>query len=312
VKSQIITTVVGTGVAGYSGEGIPANSSKIINPGQGCFDNLGNFYLPQGSGNRVSKISQDGILNTIIGDGIVGSIGDGGLATTARVNMPNTVALDSSGNIYVCDAQNCKIRRIDKVTGIISTVVGNGVPGFSGDGHSATNAQLFYPAGICFDNKGNLYIGDGSRRIRKVNTLGVITTFAGIGDTGISGDGGPATAAKSGSGALCTDRIGNLYIADCAVNESRIAKIDTFGIITTFAGTIYNIDYNGDGIPATIANINPVGMAFDKFGNLIFADWYNHRVRKIDTNGIISTIAGTGTSGYGGDGSLALSAIFNM
>ncbi len=310
VNSQTITTFAGGG--SLTVDGIPATASRIINPGQTIFDKSENFYLPQGQGYRVSKIDTFGIITTIAGTGVLGSSGDGGQATNALFNIPNTVAIDTDGNIYISDAQNCKIRKINRVTGILTTFAGTGAPGgFSGDGGPATAAKLFYPSGICFDKRGNLFIGDG-HRIRKVDINGIITTYAGNGIAGVSGDGGPATAAKSGSGVVCVDDIGNLYIADCGVGESRIAKVDTSGIITTFAGTSSNYVYNGENILATTANINPVGMAFDEAGNLFFADWYNQRVRKIDKFGIVTTIAGNGVQGFSGDGGLAINASLYM
>ena len=305
-NGQIITTIAGGGSSSI--EDVPATSSVINNPGQPAFDIDGNFYFPQLLSNKVSKLKNDGRLITIAGSGIAGDSGDGGNAVSALLHIPNTVVIDSIGNIYICDNNNSRIRKIDKISGNISTIAGTGTPGYSGDTGPATNAMLFYPAGICFDRKGNLLISDGNKRIRKVNNLGIISTIAGTGIAGIAGDGGPATAAKCGSGVICVDKIGNLYIADCATGESRIAKIDTFGIITTFAGTGTGYVFNGDNISATAANINPVGIAVDRSGNIIFADRYNNRVRIVNNAGIITTIAGTGVSGFSGDGGPAKDA----
>ncbi len=308
-SGQVITTIAGGGSG--TGEGVAATSVTINNPGQTIIDNSGNLYVPQILGQRVSRISSDGTILTIAGTGVSGNSGDGGPATSARLYMPNTVAIDDSGNVVICDNNNSIIRKIDALTGNIRTIAGNGIAGFSGDNGPATNASLMYPAGICYDRNGNLLISDGSRRVRKVTKTGIISTIAGVGLPGVSGDGGPATAAKCGAGVICIDKIGNIYIAGNATGESRIAKIDTNGIISTYAGTSLGYIFNGDGIPATSANINPIGMAFDKYGNLVFADFYNNRVRMVDKNGIVRTIAGTGVAGFSGDGGDPLLATLN-
>ena len=191
---------------------------------------------------------------------------------------------------------------------IVETIVGNGTAGYIGDNGPADLAELSIPISVKFDHSGNLYIVDqGNNVIRKLNESGIITTVVGNGIAGYIGDGGPATDAEINSpNDIAFDEVGNLYIADW-VNEV-IRKVDIYGVITTFAGTgIYG--YNGDGIPATSAQINePLGLAFDTAGTLYFSDNINHRVRKINTAGLIYTVAGNGTAGFNGDGGAADSA----
>lgn len=207
------------------------------------------------------------------------------------------------------DAYAHVIRKIDVSTGFISTFVGTGVAAYGGDGGPATAAQLNDPNGICFDKWGNLYVADYmNARIRKINTSGIISTVAGTGINGYNGDGGLAdTSMIRGALDVCTDTIGNLYIADEA--NMRIRKVDLAGIIYTYAGS-GGAAYTGDGGPATAAEITPHLIASDSYGNIYFADIYTDRARRINSLGIIHTIAGT-TSGFGGDGGPATAAQFN-
>ncbi|SVE03033.1 uncharacterized protein METZ01_LOCUS455887, partial [marine metagenome] len=217
-------------------------------------------------------------------------------------------AFDKDGNLFFTEQGAHRVRKID-TNGVITTVAGNGTAGYSGDGGAATSAQLNYPRAAYVDTAGNIYISDRSNaRIRKVDTNGIITTFAGTGEAGYSGDGGAATSAKiSFSYQLTMDSQGSLYFADS--NNHIIRKIDTNGIITTIAGTPETSGNSGDGGAATSAKLNgPLGVAFDTGGNLYIGDYYNEKIRKVDTSGNISTVAGTGTRGYSGDGGLATAA----
>ena len=247
------------------------------------------------------------------------SHGDGGPATEAHLDAPEGLAFDGAGNLYIADAYNHRVRKVDAFTGVITTVAGTGRPtwddrrlsgpgGYSGDGGPATKAQLDFPADLAFDATGNLYIADRhNHRVRKVDArTGVITTVAGTGVQGFSGDGGPATEAQFGyPEGLAIDCAGNLYIAD-AYNH-RVRKVDAFtGVITTVAGTgeIAHGGYRSDvldedGGPATEAEIAPKGLAFDGAGDLYIADMYHDRVRKVDAfTGVITTVAGTGEVGF--------------
>ena len=258
----------------------------------------------------VTNISIGQNINTVAGGGV--SLGDGGAATLASIGYIAGVAIDQSGNLFIADGNHNRIRKVDVATGIITTVAGNGLAGFSGDGGAATSAELNNPVYIAFDNGGNLYISDPpNRRIRKVNSLGIITTFAGTGTMGFSGDGGPASSAELYTiQGISFDKNDNLYIADIGAN--RIRKIDTFNIISTIAGN-GSSGFSGDGGAATLATLyNPQDIAIDTFGNLLIADYGNNRIRKVDfSTGIINTVAGDGTGGYSGDGGLATSASIN-
>ncbi len=225
---------------------------------------------------------------------------------------PEDVALDNAGNLYIADAGNNKIRKINIATGVISTFAGTGVAGHFGDGGPATAAQLNNPLCICFNRKGELFITDNQNNcVRKIDTFGVITTYAGNTIFGFSGDGGPATAAQLWlPWGIEADTLDNIFIADNS--NFRIRKVDALGIISTIAGTGLAYTYNGENIPATSAQFHPGHLAIDKFRNLYIAEeFYNYRVRKIDTFGIISTVAGTGVPGFSGDGGLATSAQIN-
>ena len=218
-----------------------------------------------------------------------------GPAINARLIRPFGVALDDAGNLYIADRDDPRIRKVD-AGGTITTVAGIRTRGFSGDGGPATSAQINSPRGVALDGAGNLYIVDtGNNRIRKVDTSGIITTVAGTGDAGFSGDGGPATSARlSGPRGVALDDAGNLYIADR--DNNRIRKVDTSGTITTVAGT-GDAGFSGDGGPALSATLNgPSGVALDGAGNLYIAEFGNSRIRKVDTSGTITTVAGTGST----------------
>ncbi len=256
-------------------------------------------------------------ITTAAGTGVASYSGDGGLATQATINGPTYVATDFFGNLFIADQNNNRIRRVDS-QGIITTVAGNGAQGFSGDGGPAAQASLNGPTGVCTDAAGNLYIADeGNYRIRKVDTSGNINTVAGNGTQAASGDGGPATQASMYVPIRCVvDSNGNLYVTD--QSGQKIRMINPAGIISTFAGTGANAGphsigtYSGDGGPAIDADLNnPTAITVDSIGNIYFSDQYNQRIRKVDKNGIITTIAGNGTAGYSGDGGPATSAELN-
>ncbi len=249
------------------------------------------------------------IIKTIAGNNTAGFSGDGGAATAANLHYPGGVAVDASGNVYIADITNGRIRKVS-ASGIITTVAGSGATdgtgAYSGDGGPATAAKFYGPVDVARDGAGNLYVADiFNQRVRKISATGSITTFAGNGTAGYSGDGGAATAAKLNYPAtVAVDRAGNVYIGD--ESNHCIRKVTTSGVITTVAGT-GTAGFTGDGGPATAARISGVKLAVDLSGNLYIGTDY--RIRKVDTSGIISTVAGNG-SNYGGYGGPATNAGF--
>ncbi|MCW3121044.1 MAG: C-terminal target protein [Flavipsychrobacter sp.] len=293
-----ITTITGIGVAGYNGDNIAATTAKIATPWGVAVDTAGNVYIADFGNNRIRKINKTGIITSIAGTGIAGFTGDGGPATAARINGPYDVAVDGQANVYIADYFNNRIRKINKA-GIITTIAGSAST-VLGDGGPATNAFLSGPTGISVDpNSGSIYISADGRRVRIVNSSGIIKTFAGNSTPGFSGDGGPATAALLNNPiSIVADGYGSVYITD-QLNH-RIRKVNSSGIITTIAGGAAG--YSGDGGPASAARMHdPWGIALDSAGNIYIGDHSNHCVRKINAFGIITTIAGTGIPGYNGD-----------
>ena len=307
VKAQIISTIAGTGIPGYTGDGGPAINAELNAPVGIALDNTGNLYIPQSINNVVRKMDAAGIITTFAGNGTAGYSGDGGPATSAQLNNPARVATDAQGNVYIIDNLNQCIRMVN-TSGIISTVAGNGTAGYSGDGGPALSASFNSPRDVAFDVAGNMYITDqGNNVIRMVNTSGIISTYAGTGTMGYSGDGGPAINAELNYPLCITaDGAGNLYIGELYNQVIRV--INTAGIINTFAGN-GTAGYSGDGGPALSAQLqNPNGVALDATGNIYITDQLNNAIRKVDASGIISTYAGTGIAGYSGDGGPANAA----
>jgi uncharacterized protein (TIGR03437 family) len=295
VSNGVITTVAGNGTQGFSGDNGPAASAQLNFPVGVAVDSVGNIYIAYGHNNRIRKVS-NGVITTVAGNGAYGFGGDNGLATSAELSQPNAVTLDSSGNLYIADTEYNHIRMVSG--GVITTVAGDGVPGFGGDNGLATNAALNNPGGVAVDSSGNLYIADSDNfRIRKVSK-GVIATVAGNGTYGFSGDNGPATGAKlaiasaEGVDGVAVDTVGNLFIVD--TSNQRIRKVFN-GVITTVAGSGTE-GFGGDAGPATSAELhNPGGIAMGSGGNLYIADPGNGRVRlltpeavpTINQNGIV-------------------------
>jgi sugar lactone lactonase YvrE len=304
----IITTVAGqwgSGLnpGGYNGDGFSATEAMLNFPAGVAVDSSNNLYIADSANNRLRKVNVSGIISTVAGTGTAGHSGDGGTATSAKINYPAGVALDAAGNLLIADTGNQCVRSVT-TNNIITTVAGNGTIGYSGDGGRATNANLYNPQNVSVDQVGNLFIADiGNQRIREVGTNGVITTMAGS----ILNDGGQATNATLNQAyGVALDSAGNVYVADPYNN--RIRKIGTSGIITTVAGNgLYG--YVGDGGLATNASFrNPCGIALDASKNIFVADLGNKRIRKIDTNGFIWTVAGNGSFSSSGDGGQATNA----
>ncbi|HYB61284.1 MAG TPA: NHL repeat-containing protein [Methylomirabilota bacterium] len=264
-------------------------------------DGNGAIFVAERDSNSVLKVAPDGTVSTVAGNGTAGYSGDGGPATRAQLKFPQGLALDSAGNLYIADSSNHRVRRV-ALDGTISTVAGNGTPGYSGDGGPATDAQLNAPIGIAVDAANNLYIADyGNERVRKVGSDGIISTVAGkgLGDGHCQtppADGGPATSGQlCGLGTVAVDMKGNVYISDSG--NQRVRKV-SHGVISTVAGN-GTAGYSGDGGPAVRAQLNfPDGIAVDSLGNLYIADSANMRIRKVAPDGIISTVAGNGVGGF--------------
>jgi uncharacterized protein (TIGR03437 family) len=303
VSAQQVTTFAGNGSATFSGDGGPAAQAALNSPDYVATDLAGNVYIADQSNNRVRKVDSKGIITTVAGTGAAGFSGDGGPAVQAALNYVTGVCTDAAGNLYIDDLTNARVRKVD-TSGIITTVAGNGVQASTGDGGPATKASMYLPIRCAVDSLGNLFIADqAGHKIRKVDTSGTITTFAGTGNhqgigspADFSGDGGPAIAADlNNPTAIAFDASGALYFSD-QFNQ-RIRKVDKNSIITTVAGT-GTPTFSGDGGPATSAAVNyPGSIVFDQNGDMYFGDPGNNRIRKI-SNGIISTVAGTGGTGF--------------
>jgi Leucine-rich repeat (LRR) protein/sugar lactone lactonase YvrE len=310
--SAIWTLVEETQAIEQTGENLDAPKSI-------SFDASGNAYIADSLNHRILKRDTQGNLSVVAGTGKRGKTGDDGPAIEAKLNNPQGIAVDEEGNLYIADTNNHRIRKVDS-NGIITTIAGIGKGGYAGDNGLATAAKLKKPTAIVFDNNGHLYITDsGNHRIRKVSgqrtrkpsANSLITTVAGDGRSGYRGDNGPATGARlNNPTGLAVDNQNNLYIAD--TDNHRIRKVDLTGTITTVAGNGMN-GYSGDGDPATAAQINaPTGLEVDSTGNLYIADRNNHRIRKVDNEGIITTFTGTGKRGTATDGILAEVAQINQ
>ncbi len=278
----IITTVAGNSppvsFGGFSGDGGPAISATLSFPRGVAVDGQGNLFIADTNNHRIRKVGPDGIITTVAGNGGTGFSGDGGPATSSQISRPEEVAVDGQGNLFIADANNGRIRKVGP-DGIITTMAGTGAFGALGDGGPATSARVFSPEGVTVDGQGSLFIA-AENRIRKVGPDGIITTVAGTGVAGYSGDGGPATSAQINSPrGVATDNEGNLFITDSGNN--RIRKVGPDGVITTVAGTGV-AGFSGDRGPAASAQLRfPGGTAMDKQGDLLIADASNNRIRKV-------------------------------
>jgi len=308
----IITTVAGNGTYEYSGDGGPARSATLANPVGVAVDAAGNVWIADNMNNRIRKVTPDGMISTVAGASHFG--GDGGPGTSASLESPGSVALDASGNLYIADEGNGRIRKLTP-SGTITTVAGTGKYLYDGETKQTPYAALAYPRSVVADAAGNLYFIDASNnadnsRVRKLSPSGQITAVAGNGTVGYSGDGKAAVGAQlRRPQGLALDRLGNLYIADSGNNVVR--KVTPDGTISTCAGT-GTPGYSGEGQLATVAKLdNPAALATDAVGNLYIADFNNSRVRMLSPSGIITLVAGNGTSGRGGDGGPALTAQVN-
>ena len=337
-NTNVIPTTIATvaGIGGTSGftSGVTgATASRLNDLTDVVVDSSGNMYIADRANHRVRMVpAVDGtyfgqsmianLMYTIAGNGTAGFLGDGGIATSARLNFPSRVAVDSAGNLYIADRDNQRIRRVNSVNGGITTIAGNGTVGFSGDGSAATDAQLNTPVGLAVDSGGNTLIADfGNHRIRRLNSVnGTISTVAGVTGAGYNGDGIAANTARlNGPVGVAVDHLGHIYISDRENN--RIRRINPAGTIFTAAGGGV-VGFAGDGQLATSSSVRlngPRAVAVDAQRNIYIADLQNNRIRMVSANtgrffgqdmtaNFIYTIAGSGSSTFNGDGGTATSA----
>lgn len=312
-----ITTVAGTGRYGDSGDGGPATKAELARPYAVAADAHGNVYIGEfgsygssGGGDRVRMVSEDGIITTVAGTGKPGYSGDGGPATEARLDTSTGLVVDQAGNLYIADSGNHVVRKVDS-SGVITTVAGTGKPGYSGDGGPARRARMDRPENLLLRSDGTLYVTDTlNMTVRRIDATGTITTVAGTGKPGYSGDGGPATKAQLYEPHdVELDEAGNAYIADTF--NHRVRVIGQGGLITTYAGTGQPGVVGEVGGPATSADIGfPAGLAVDGDGGLYISDNSHRQVVKVDKDGTISLFAGSGSFGNSGDGGPATDAEF--
>ena len=274
-----ITTIAGTGKAGFSGDGGPATSARLMTPQGVAADGQGNVYIADYGNHRIRKVSADGRITTFAGTGKKGFSGDRGSAVAAKLDYPQGVAVDGKGNVYIADTGNSRVRKVT-ADGKIMTFAGTGSTGLSRDGGPATSATLFRPTGVAVDEDGNVYIADFLHyKVRKVNPGGMISTIAGTGAAGLSGDGGRATAAELIPTSVALDRQRNVYIGD--FHKDRVRKVTPGGRITTFAGIGIRGSFGDDGPAITAQLYHPSDVAVDGKGNVYVADTQNNRVRKV-------------------------------
>ena len=301
-----ISTFAGTGAKGGSGDGGPATAAQIDNPFGVVRGPDGAIWFCEYTGQRIRRVAPDGTISTIAGTGEKGYSGDGGPALQATFNLPHELRFDATGsNLYIVDMTNHAVRKIDTQTNIITTIAGNGKPGYSGDGGPAKDAQFKQPHSIQFGPEGDLYVCDiGNHVIRKIDMkTGMISTFAGVGKAGPTPDGSPIVGTPlKGPRSLDFDRQGNLWLATREGNQ--VFKFDLkAGKISHIAGTGKS-GFTGHGGPAKEATLSgPKGISVDAEGNVWLADCESHSIRMIDMkSGTIELIAGLNVKGDGPDG----------
>ncbi len=301
----VLTTVAGTGVQGFAGDGGPAVSALLDSPGALAIDGAGNLFVSDSHNHRIRRVDAGtGTITTVAGTGLAGAGADGTLAANSQLERPAALAVAANGDLFFADGGTHLVRRIDHVTGVLRTVAGNGVQGFAGDGGPAVSASIDTPSGLAVDGAGNLYLADThNQRVRRVDAAtGVITSVAGTGQPGFSGDGAPATgAALRLPRGLSLDPAGNLYLADAS--NHRVRRIDAgTGQMSTVAGDGTQ-GYAGDGGAAVSASLDsPRAITLSPAALPTVSDTGNQRVRQVDAASLIHTLAGLGGTGPGGTG----------
>lgn len=300
-RSGVITTVAGSGINGYAGDNGPAILAQINEPRGLRVDREGNLFFADYNNNVVRKVTPGGTISTVAGNGTEGDSGDGGQATAARLNRPLDVALDAGGHLFISDSKNHRIRRVDAVTGVITTVAGTGVDGFSGDNMPATAGRLSEPWGLVFKADGTLVIAQRDNRIRALRTDGTLRTLAGTGIPGSNGDGANAASGQFNFPSyLALDRAGNIYVTE--EYGQRVRRIGTDNLLSTVAGQ-EGVAFAGYGTSALTGWLQgPNGVAVDADGNLYIPEYEGHRIRRVTPAGVMETYVGTGVAGYSGDG----------
>ena len=292
-----LTVIAGTGESGYNGDGGPAVKARLNAPHDLAFDAEGRLLIADTYNHRVRRVDRQGVITTIAGNGSAPNTGYGRTPPNDSLNNPQGIAVDPAGNILIADTYNRVVRQVDAKGAM--TVIAGSVAGLNGDGGPANKAQLNLPMAVTLAPEGVLYVSDaGNSRVRRIGPDGIIRTISGLGGgdglggAGFAGDDGPAEKAKLFSPAdLKVDRAGKIYISDSGNNRIRVIS---GGKITTVAGS-GRMGFSGDGKNALGAELNtPQKIAIGKDGSLFIADRSNHRVRKVDARGMISTVAGGG------------------
>lgn len=303
ISGSTVTAIAGNRQFSFSGDGGPARQAQLGGPSAVAVDAAGNVLIADTYNSCIRKVSPDGIVTRIAGNGTFGAPGENVVATASALYQPIALALDKAGDIFFTTGNEAKIHKVS-ADGILTTIAGTSTLGYSGDNGPAAQAQLADPGGLAVDSAGNLYIADGANeRVRKISPAGIITTVAGTGAIGSSGVGGPAVAAElSGPSSVAVDTADNLYILDLALN-GRILKVDRNGTLTQLAG--------GDSFGNTprgrqVYFLNT--LAVDNTGVIYFTDSDEYRVRSLSPGGIAHSIAGNRTPGYSGDGGLGTEA----
>jgi sugar lactone lactonase YvrE len=318
-EPRYISTIVGNGVPGFNGDGLPGRSTSLFLPQHGDFGPDGYFYFADWNSERIRRlVFGENVVEAVAGEGHLGEALDAP-AMEIRLNHPTGVSFDRQGRLLLSCWHNSKVKRLDFTTGMVTNIAGTGFRGFGGDGGQGNTATLDLPSSTVVDSQGNVYISDQANfRLRRLDPSGILTTICGTGTAGYSGDGGPPLLARIRSpvgqsaapaGRLAIDSQDRIYIAD--TSNHAIRRLDADGMIRTIAGT-GQAGYTGDDGPATAARLNtPSDVAVGSDGMIYIADTMNHAVRRVTPDGVITTIAGTGIAGFSGDGGLARAAKLN-